>query len=226
MPADSVRDPGAAPHAHVPRHRDPVAPDPLVGPRRRDLARQRRSAPARPRPAVLGSAHGGRGAGRSSSSTVTVGWSAADLRARPRRLHRAPGRADARPSCARSGATVSGCVDSGLTAATSYSYTVEAQPRSWSSVPAGPVSATTPLSRPVPGCRSAARTPPGTAFTATITATTDGTTVDTVVLGDQGWSPSSARTRARRVRHRATPHPCRSRPVWAPRRSPCTRPSR
>ena len=117
-----------------------------------------------------------------SSSTVVVGWSAPITGPVPdgytvRRLAPSTG-----VVCAVDAATLK-CVDSGLAAATSYSYAVEARLGSWSSVPSGPVSVTTPVPGPyLVSVGTGARTA-GAAFTATITATTDGTTVDTTYTG-------------------------------------------
>ena len=118
----------------------------------------------------------------SSSSTVVVGWSAPTTGPVPdgytvRRLAPSAG-----VVCAVDASTLT-CVDRGLAASTSYSYTVEARLGSWSSVPSGPVAVTTPVPGPyLVSVGTGARTA-GTAFIATITATTDGTTVDTTYTG-------------------------------------------
>lgn len=76
------------------------------------------------------------------------------------------------------------CTDTGLTASTTYTYTVESTiGTNWDSGPSAPASATTPAAPTfkvtVPsGTRTA-----GTAFTATLTATTNGVTTDTSYSG-------------------------------------------
>ncbi len=119
-----------------------------------------------------------------SSSTVVVGWS-------PPATGPAPGgytvrRVTPTPTvvCAV-GATISSCVDGGLTAATSYSYTVEANLGSWSSPASTPVSVTTPVPGPYQVSIGSGTHTAGSSFTASITATTDGTTVDTSYFGSK-----------------------------------------
>jgi hypothetical protein len=87
--------------------------------------------------------------------------------------------------CTTNGATVT-CPDTGLTASTTYSYTVQSQlGTNWISA-TGAASATTPSSPTlnvalaVAGSKTA-----GTAFNVTLTATTDGTTTDTAYTGSK-----------------------------------------
>jgi hypothetical protein len=74
------------------------------------------------------------------------------------------------------------CTDTGLSPSTTYSYTVTATRSAWSSAASSPASATTsgPPSFVVtsPGAHTA-----GTAFNATLTATTNGVTTDTSYTG-------------------------------------------
>jgi beta-galactosidase len=120
-----------------------------------------------------------------NSSTVQITWAA-------------PGGSSASPTqyvvrrtlpststvCTVSGVTAT-CVDTGLTASTTYSYTVEARVgTSWSSGQTAAVNATTPapptlnVALAVAGNKTA-----GTAFNVTLTATTNGTTTDTAYTG-------------------------------------------
>ena len=75
------------------------------------------------------------------------------------------------------GGSTFGCTDSGLSASTTYTYTVEARLGAWSSGATGGFTATTltPTFKVVPtsGTRTA-----GGAFAAVLTATTNGTTTD------------------------------------------------
>ena len=117
-----------------------------------------------------------------SSSTVLVGWSAPSSGPAPdgytvRRV--AP---TAAVVCSV-GATTFACADSGLAASTSYSYTVESRLGSWTSVPSGPVSVTTPAPGPYLVSVGAGTRTAGSSFSATITATTNGATVDTTYTG-------------------------------------------
>ena len=116
-----------------------------------------------------------------SSSTVMVGWSAPTSGPVPggytvRRV------APTAAAVCSVGATTFACADSGLAASTSYSYTVQATLGSWASGPSGPVSVTTPAPGPYLVSVGTPATA-GTAFSATITATTNGTTVDTTYTG-------------------------------------------
>jgi hypothetical protein len=84
-------------------------------------------------------------------------------------------------------ATTTACDDTGLAASTTYSYTVESTlGNNWSSGQSGAVSTTTPgnptfdVALTVAGTKTA-----GTAFGVTLTATTDGTTVDTSYSGSK-----------------------------------------
>ena len=117
-----------------------------------------------------------------SSSTVVVGFSAPLAGPAPdgytvRRV--AP---SAAVVCSVGAATFA-CTDSGLAASTAYSYTVESRLGSWSSVPSGPASVTTPAPGPYLVSVGAGSRTAGSAFSATITATTNGTTVDTTYTG-------------------------------------------
>ena len=81
------------------------------------------------------------------------------------------------------GGGVFACDDTGLTAGTTYTYSVESRiGTNWSSGPSGSVSATTTAPGPflvsAPGTKTA-----GTAFNATITATTNGVITDTTYTG-------------------------------------------
>jgi hypothetical protein len=82
------------------------------------------------------------------------------------------------------GAPTTTCNDTGLTASTTYSYTVEARVgTSWSSGQTTAVSATTSGAPTFIVTTSAGNKTAGTAFTVTVTATTDGTTTDTSYFG-------------------------------------------
>ena len=131
-----------------------------------------------------------------SSSTVMVGWSPPSTGPTPdgytvRRLT-----PTAEVVCAVSASTFA-CVDDGLAASTPYSYSVEARLGSWSSTPSGPIAVTTPAPGPYLVSAGAGPHTAGTAFTVTVVATTDGTTVDTTYTGTRtvsfsgpGASPS------------------------------------
>lgn len=91
------------------------------------------------------------------------------------------------------GGSTFGCTDSGLSASTTYTYTVEARLGAWSSGATGGFTATTPTPTfkvaPASGTRTA-----GGAFAVVLTATTNGTTTDTSYTGSHAVSFSGPGT--------------------------------
>ncbi len=91
------------------------------------------------------------------------------------------------------GGSTFGCTDSGLSASTTYTYTVEARLGAWSSGATGGFTATTPTPTfkvvPAAGTRTA-----GGAFAVVLNATTNGTTTDTSYTGAHAVSFSGPGT--------------------------------
>ena len=126
------------------------------------------------------------GASATSSTAVQITWAAPSSGPTPSQYivrRTAPTTATV---CTVSAPTVT-CNDTGLTASTTYSYTVQSLlGTNWSSAQSGAVSATTPsgptlkVALAVAGTKTA-----GTAFNVTLTATTNGVTTNTAYTGSK-----------------------------------------
>ncbi len=121
-------------------------------------------------------------------SSVKVSWSAPASGPTPaqyRVLRTAPTTATV---CTVSSPTAT-CTDTGLAGSTSYSYTVTSLiGTSWTSGPSPTASATTPAGPTFKLTTTGGNKTAGTAFTVTITATTNGTTTDTSFAGVKSLS--------------------------------------
>jgi hypothetical protein len=79
--------------------------------------------------------------------------------------------------------TTFACDDTGLSGSTTYTYTVEAKAANWSSGQTPGFNATTPAPPTFKVATAAGNKTAGTAFTVTLTATTNGVTTDTTYTG-------------------------------------------
>lgn len=125
------------------------------------------------------------GAAATSASTIHVTWAAPGGTSATPTQYRVIRTAPTSTTVCTVAGGVFACDDTGLTAGTTYTYTVTALVgTNWTSVPSVGVTATTTAPGPFLVTTSGGGTQTaGTAFTATITATTDGVTTDTSYTG-------------------------------------------
>jgi hypothetical protein len=118
-----------------------------------------------------------------SANAVQISWAAPSAPSAPPSQYVVRRTAPSTATVCTVPATTFTCNDTGLSASTTYTYTVEAQAGSWSSGQTAGVSATTPAPPTFTVATAAGNKTAGTAFTVTLTATTNGVTTDTTYTG-------------------------------------------
>jgi glucoamylase len=122
-------------------------------------------------------------ASATSSSTVQITWAAPSAPSAPPSQYVVRRTAPSTATVCTVPATTFTCNDTGLSASTTYTYTVEARAGNWSSGQTAGFSATTPAPPTFKVAAAAGNKTAGTAFTVTLTATTNGVTTDTTYTG-------------------------------------------